>query len=131
MGDLYKYVIEDNYKRLFKQKIISVNDTIYYFDNFNCKEDTSIFGYNIKIKNQHIQLREPKVNELNRNSTGNLLLAPEIVNQYIVISFIDYDVEYDVENGTMFNNSGTISYYFSFNKEKKKYVFIKRKEFRF
>ena len=131
MKNLYKYVIEDDYKRLLKNKYISMNDTVYYFNSWNCNKDTSIFDYEIKINNQYIQLMSPKVNTLKRAALGNLFFAPEIDNQYIIISFVDYGVYYYGENDIRFNNAGKISYFFSYNKEKNKYVFLKRKEFRF
>jgi len=129
MENLYKFVIEDSYERMCTSGIINKNDTLYYFcKNCNNKNEY-VYDYQINILNQHIRLKMPEVNEHKKHESGFMLLTPEIENQFIVISFIEYGVNYNGNKDINLVNGGTISYYFSYSKEKKKYVFVKRKNY--
>lgn len=131
MENLYKYVIENSYHRMLENKIIKGNDTLYYFTNGLNYKNKYIYNYKIEIQNPYIQLKMPKVNEERKHANGFMLLVPEIENQFIVISFVEYGVNYNGNNDSSLVNCGEISYYFTYSKERRKYIFIKRKEFSF
>lgn len=128
MSDLLQKSLIDNYYRYLQDSYPLATDTMYYISSFSdCSNNW--WDYKIDVNNEKIAFRIPNVDQSNPISSVFKLNAPELDGQSISISIGIYTLQYESPNEDIkLIYQGTTAYIYRYNKKKKSYELISRKD---
>lgn len=121
MNKLYEYVMNDRYTSLIKSENVDLKDTLFFFSLGSNGVDNYMFGYKFEITNPFVKIKVPYVGVEIKHREGYMFLAPEMNRGQIVISYINFGINYVGPQDTSFVNCGKVSYIFRYNPKNRVY----------